>query len=322
MVASKSWRSPDLPLQLVQFLSARAALAGRLCIGLSGGRDSVALLHAAASLQLGERLSALHVHHGLSPRADAWEAHCRRLCDDLRVPLRVVRVQVRHDSGLGLEAAARQARYQAFADCDADFLLLAHHLGDLAETVLFNLIRGSGVTGAAGMPIERPLGRLRLLRPWRDVAPEAIAAYAGAQALEWVEDESNDDTGFSRNFLRHEILPRLRARFPAVLPSLGAAAGHFAEADGLLAELAELDWQSTCRGEGLPMPAVRQLSTARLKNLLRWRLRHLGWQVPVAARLDEFARQLLSAGPDRHPGLSLPEGEMRVQGGCLQFLTL
>jgi len=320
MAASKSWRNPDLPRTLQEFLAVHGALNGRLCIALSGGRDSVALLSVAARLGLEGRLSALHVHHGLSPFAGAWEDHCRALCHDMRVPLTVRRVEVARHSGQGLEAAARQARYRVFAECPAEVLLLAHHLGDQAETLLFNLLRGSGVTGAAGMPVERHLGAIRLLRPWLQVPPEAIAGYAEREALRWIEDESNADTGFSRNFLRHEILPRLQGRFPAVLSALGSAAEHFSEADALLGELAAQDWLAADAGESLSMVAARRLSFERLANLLRWRLRRLGWQLPVSARLEEFVRQLQDARPDRHPLLSLPQGELRVRGGQLEFL--
>lgn len=278
------------------------------------------LLHAATRLGLGERLRAVHVHHALSPHADVWAAHCQRLCTQLGVALSVQCVQVPRDGGEGIEAAARQVRYAAFAACDADVLLLAHHQGDLAETVLFNLLRGSGVAGASGMPVERPLGRVRLLRPWLDLAPQAVAAYADAEGLAWIEDESNEDRAFSRNFLRHEILPPLLARFPAGVSSLAVAARHFTEAAGLLAELAQIDWECCRDGDCLRLSGVRGLSPERLKNLLRWRLQYLGWRKPVTARLEEFARQLLTAGPDRHPALVLPEGEMAVRRGRVHWI--
>ncbi|OQA30681.1 MAG: tRNA(Ile)-lysidine synthase [Betaproteobacteria bacterium ADurb.Bin341] len=317
MAASKSWPPIDLTAHLGRFFAARSELTGTLCVGFSGGRDSVVLLHALSRLGLANPLMAMHVHHGLSPRADDWVAHCRRLCAEWNVTFSVVQVQVERGAGLGLEAAARRARYRAFAACPAQAVLLAHHRGDQAETLLFNLLRGSGLTGAASMPVERDLAGVRLLRPLLEVAPQEIEAYARHNQLVWVEDESNDDTAFSRNFLRHQVMPGLEARFPGASRALARAAGHFAEAQGLLDDLAEMDWQICAAAGGLRLAAARRLSAARLNNLLRWRLRQLGWQVPVAARLDEFVRQLRSARPDRHPSLALPEGEMRVGQGCL-----
>lgn len=318
MAASKSWRSIDLVRHLEEFLSARGALDGRIYVALSGGRDSVVLLHAASRLAPGVRLGAIHVHHGLSPNADAWATHCARICEDLDVALQIEHVTVER-VGAGLEAAARQARYEAFGRCPAKRLLLAHHQGDQAETVLFNLVRGAGTAGAAGIPPVRSLGSQQILRPFLGIAPEAIAAYADRLGLEWIEDESNGDCDFSRNYLRREIVPRLEARFPAATQCLGAAAERFAEAEALLADLATLDWLACADGECLRLAPARELSPARQKNLLRWRLRQLGWRVPVAARMDEFVRQLADAGPDRHPQLVLPDGEMHVRRGRLYW---
>ena len=320
MAVSKKSRNPDPVEHLRRFLGERQALQRPTCIALSGGRDSVALLRAAALLPEIGSLQALHVNHGLSAHADAWAEHCRQLCSSLKVPFQVVRVTVAHGGGQGLEAAAREARYAAFAECGSELLLLAHHLGDQAETVLFNLARGSGVGGAAGMPAERRLATVRVLRPWLNLPPAAVSEFALAQGLSWVEDESNTDRRYSRNFLRHEILPQLAQRFPAVRVRLGEAAAQFAEADRLLAELAEQDWRTlTGKDESLPMEGVRQLSVPRLKNLLRWRLRALGWQLPVASRLEEFVRQLVEAAPDRHPRLELPQGCLLVRARCLHF---
>jgi tRNA(Ile)-lysidine synthase len=185
---------------------------------------------------------------------------------------------------------------------------------------LFNLLRGTGVTGAAGMPVERRFGKLRLLRPLLDVSRAEIEGYATAEGLAWINDESNADTSLTRNFLRHETLTAISQRFPSAEASLVQAASHFAEAAGLLDELAAQDWQFVREKDAARMPALRQLSLPRLKNLLRYRLRCLGWQVPVAARLEEFARQLQSAAPDRHPELVLPAGKMRVARGLLDWL--
>jgi tRNA(Ile)-lysidine synthase len=212
----------------------RAAVAGCLerhvragdtvVVGLSGGVDSMVLLHALAAS--GVPLSALHVHHGLSANADSWESFCRGVCQALAVPLRVQRVSVERESAAGLECAARKARHQAFADTDGDWVALGHHAGDQAETVLFNLLRGAGVRGAAAMTERHG----RLLRPLLGVRRNEILAYARNHDLAWVDDESNADLRYSRNFLRHRVLRELVQRFPGAEGNLAAAAKRFAEA--------------------------------------------------------------------------------------------
>lgn len=319
MAASRNSRSPDLHQRVGRLLATRLAPDTPLSVGLSGGCDSVVLLHLLTRLGWKGELQAIHVHHGLSPNADGWAAFCGDYCRGLGVPLIVRRVSVAIASGLGVEAAARNARYAAFSEVARGCLLLAHHRGDQAETVLFNLLRGAGVNGAAGIPVERKSGELQLFRPLLDVSRGEIEAYANAAGLSWVTDESNADTALTRNYLRHEALVALSRRFPAAESSLAQAAANFAEAAELLDELAELDWQQVCDGAAATMAGLRQLSVPRLKNLLRHRLRYLGWQAPVASRLDEFARQLLAAAPDRHPELVLGEGVMRVANRRLHW---
>jgi tRNA(Ile)-lysidine synthase len=321
MVVSRNKLSNELLNRVGDFVAARVDGDEPLAVGLSGGCDSVVLLHLLASLDLGQRLSAVHVHHGLSPNADAWADFCAQLCARLDVSLLVQRVTVDPKSGQGIEAAARQARYAAFSNSPAPSILLAHHQGDQAETMLFNLLRGSGINGAAGMADERRHGALRILRPLLNVPRAALESYAVANQLSWIEDESNADTKFTRNFLRHEVLTVITRRFPVAEQNLTQAAAHFSEAVGLLDELAEVDWQAVSDGETLNLRRLRPLGAARIKNLLRYRLRQLAWQAPVAARLDEFVRQLLNAAPDRHPELKLDRGMMRVGKGQLSWIA-
>lgn len=320
MAATRNSRSIDLVERVGAVLAARLTTDEPICLGLSGGCDSVVLLHLLCRLGEAGRLTAVHVHHGLSPNADVWANFCSETCAALGVPLLIQRVAVDPASGLGLEAAARQARYAAFAEVAEGCLLLAQHRGDQAETLLLNLLRGAGVTGAAAMPAERRQGRLRLLRPLLDASRGEIEAWALANGLDWIDDESNADPRFSRNFIRHQVLTAVAGRFPGAEASLAQAAANFAEAALLLDDLAELDWQRVADGEAARLVELRQLSAVRLKNLLRYRLRRLGWRVPVANRLDEFVRQLLVAAPDRHPELVLPDGTMRAGRGRLDWL--
>ncbi len=321
MAASRNKLSNELLNRVGDFVAARTATDEPLALGLSGGCDSLVLLHLLASLGLGQRLSAIHVHHGLSPNADAWADFCTDFCARLDISLDVQSVTVNLKSGQGIEAAARQARYAAFSNCAAPTILLAHHQGDQAETLLFNLLRGAGVAGAAGMADERRHGDIRILRPLLNVPRSALEAYAVANQLSWIEDESNTDTRFTRNFLRHDVLTVISQRFPAAEQNLAQAAGHFSEAAVLLDALAEEDWQMARDVETLNLRRLRPLGAARIKNLLRYRLRQMAWQTPVATRLDEFVRQLLSAAPDRHPELKLDKGLMRIAKGQLSWIT-
>lgn len=312
MESSKSTRSDTLTAAVAACLDRHAANRAQLIVGFSGGLDSSVLLHVLAELRerRGFRLSALHVHHGLSPNADTWEAHCRALCSEVDVPLAVQRVAVERDSRDGLEAAARRARHAAFASAPGDWIVLAHHRDDQSETLLFNLLRGTGVRGACAMNAASG----RLLRPLLDVGRDAIAGYALEHGLAWIEDESNADTAYSRNFLRHQTLAALEDRFPGSGANLAAAARRFGEAQELLDELARIDLGGT---DDFPLAVApwSRLPEPRARNALRYLLyrRYIG--IPSEERLGEFVRQVREAGPDRHPSVVFGAWRLFRRGG-------
>jgi len=246
---------PTLTAKLLQILAPwRSAPAWH--IAFSGGLDSTVLLHLLATLAKTDTfppLSAIHVHHGLQAAADAWPAHCRAVCDALGVPLQVIRVQVR--PGASLERAAREARYQAFAEVTGagELLITGQHRDDQAETLLFRLLRGAGVRGLAAMPVQRPLAGGYLVRPLLDVSRADLEAYAREHQLTWVEDPSNADPRFSRNYLRHHVFPRLIERWPQAVSTMARSAEHLSEAQGLLDELAQMDLMTaTCMPRQIP----------------------------------------------------------------------
>jgi tRNA(Ile)-lysidine synthase len=253
---------------------------------LSGGLDSTVLLHLLAGLAQREvlpPLSAIHIHHGLQAAADAWPAHCHALCSSLGVQLHVEYVQVQ--PGASLEQAARDARYAAFAarlGVD-EVLLTAQHRDDQAETLIFRLLRGAGVQGLAAMPVNRVLAAGHLVRPLLGCSRADLEAYAQAQGLLWVDDPSNTDERFSRNYLRRQILPTLTQRWPQALNSMARSAAHLSEAQQLLDELAQQDLDAATASKefswlGLPqlaLPALRALSESRQRNALRYWLRPL-----------------------------------------------
>lgn len=295
-------------------------------IALSGGLDSTVLLHLLASLARREALpplSAIHIHHGLQAAADAWPAHCRELCAALAVPLQVTHVQV--SPGASLERAARDARYEAFAAALApgEVLLSAQHRDDQAETLLFRLLRGAGVQGLSAMSASRALGAGQLLRPLLQCSRAELQAYAEAHHLSWVEDPSNADERFSRNYLRQQILPALTRRWPQAAANMARSAEHLSEAALLLDELAQQDLlQAQAPAEhawlqlpSLALPALRELSEPRQRNALRYWLRSrtampdsehwAGWQALRDAAIDAAPVWRLAAGELRRSDQSV-----------------
>jgi tRNA(Ile)-lysidine synthase len=279
-------------------------LAGRSArIAYSGGLDSTVLLHLAslARAQHGFALSACHVHHGLQPEADAWSQHCLDTARALDVACTLVRVQVPRRSGEGIEAAARRLRYAALMTPPVDVLLLAQHADDQAETVLLQWLRGAGPRGLAAMPAVCGRGAAAVYRPLLGNTRAQIAAYAQAHALRWIEDLSNGDPRFARNYLRSEIMPRLAARFPGSAKGLARSARHLAESAQMLAELARLDLGGTLPtpAEGLALAPIAALAEHRQRNVLRHVLSAWGADPPPSEdRLKEMARQVFHARSD------------------------
>src|SRR5258706_2186695 len=254
--------------------SRKRPTAKKIAVALSGGVDSVVLLH-----QLKHRpVSAIHVHHGLSPNANAWAEFCRALCRRWRVSLTVQRVRVRR-AAEGLEAAAPRARYAAFQEIDAGIIALAHNLDDQAETVLMNLLRGAGGRGASGMAERARRGGKVFLRPLLGTTRKEILAYARRHDLKWIEDESNADEALTRNFIRRSVGPLLEAKFPRWKESLARAARHIAKKE------------------------------AGREELLRKFLHSKGLRAPSEAKLAEMLKQLAARGARtliEHDGARLP----------------
>ena len=323
----KSSRSrPDLAGRVAAQLEDIVKPSDRLVAGLSGGVDSVVLLDILARVarKLRCRLSALHVNHQLSPNARRWEAFCGRLCHALRIPFRSVKVDVQR--GDSIEAAARAARYAVFARQECEYIVLAHHRDDQVETLLLQLLRGAGVKGLAAMPLLRiqdPGSRILnpgILRPLLDVTREEILEYARDRGLEWIEDESNQDMYFLRNFVRHEVLPVIARRFPAYRATLARAAGHLAEAARVLDELASADAAGELADGTLSIAALRRLPPARGRNLLRYFLASRGVTMPGTERLDEALRQALTAKQDARVLVELGDFTLRRHAGRLHLV--
>jgi tRNA(Ile)-lysidine synthase len=310
-----------LPERIAAQLASLTQPGDRLTVGLSGGVDSIVLLDILRRLRarLRVKLSALHVNHRLSRNAVHWAAFCRRASRAHGVPCRVVEVSVRRSNSI--EGAARAARYAVFAREPCDYLLLAQHQDDQVETVLLQLLRGTGVRGLAGMPLMRKDEGARILRPLLDVTRTEILDYAKARGLKWIEDESNRDTQFTRNFLRHEVLPAIARRFPAYRAAVARAAGHLGDAAGLLDDLAAADGADYLEHGTLAVAGLARLPQPRARNLLRHFLAGHGVLMPDAKHLDEALRQARSAKEDARLVLDLGEYELRRFEGRLHVVA-
>ncbi len=278
--------------------------------------DSVVLLHLLHTLapRFSWRLSALHVHHGISPNADAWAKFCADLCVRYALELHIEHIDIAPlRADLGIEAAARKLRQAAFVRHSCDYVALAHHADDQAETLLLQLLRGAGIKGVAGMPLIKTdaTGTHAILRPLLDSSRRSLLDYAQQRDLQWVEDESNADESYSRNFVRHRLLPLLECRFPAYRETLSRSAQHFAEAEGILEEVAQQDAQDYLSGNALAVSRLRSLSRPRAKNLLRYFLSLHKASMPHAAQLDDLLNQLCDAREDAAICVEFGESQVR-----------
>lgn len=294
-------------------------LPGASCchIALSGGLDSCVLLHLLAQLrpQLPYDLHAIHVHHGLQYQADSWQTHCERVCQGYDIPLDTVRLTLNVNSGESLEAVAREARYRAMAEQmgEGDLLLTAQHQDDQAETLLLQLMRGSGPAGLASMPPLTHFGPGWLARPLLTFSRESLEAYAGHHNLSWQEDPSNRDQRFDRNFIRHQVMPLLRSRWPAAATTLSRAARLSGELLMLVREEAEEDLAKarTKDGDTLSITALKQLNSIRLRNLLRHWISATDAPLPSSKKLARIEREAVHGRIDAVPLITWEDWEVR-----------
>lgn len=300
-----------LSAYLPQFESAK-----NIYVAYSGGMDSHVLLHSMIELLGSRQLTALHVNHQLSPNAAQWAEHCRVICQRLEV--RYLCREVGVDSRVSRENAARQARYQAFEEQleVGDMLVLAHHADDQAETILYRLLRRSGPRGLAGMPVSRSLGAATLLRPLLALEQTVLEDYARCEALQWVEDESNQIRQYDRNFLRHEIIPQFKTRWPDYAARISDTGNLCEQAERTNEDLARLDLDNMAlrrerRGWSVEILPLSALSPARQANILRYLARSKGHRPPGHRVIDEVLVSLLHADADRNPEVCWSAGRWR-----------
>ena len=321
--------SPAILASRFKELEKEAGTPQRYVIAFSGGLDSTVLAHALANLRHHDNhyadvpVLAVHVDHGLQTESADWSVRCRDTAAAFEIDFRSLLVNVQMESGKGPEASARDARYSALhAELrNGDWLLSAHHREDQAETLLLNLIRGSGPAGVAGIGSLRRFGPGWLVRPLLNVDRADIQQYALDESLTWVDDPSNTDRRFDRNFLRHEVLPRLKSRWPDIAARLQRSAGHAGEAVQLLVELAEIDVEALGGGTArLPIDALSALSAPRQRNVIRYALRDRGLSTPTALQLERIMKEVIPARVDAQPLVTWPGASVRRYRNGLYLL--
>jgi len=317
--------SPSVFLSAVQSCLCGAHRRERpsLVVGVSGGLDSTVLLHLCAELYRQKKLSALralHIHHGLHPEADHWMQHIGALCKEWRVPLSIHKVHCKSDSNQ--EACAREARYKVFAQelLPHEYLAQGHHGDDQAETLLYRMMRGSGIRGMGGIPATRPLGAGHIIRPLLGFRRATLTGWARRHQLEWIEDGSNNDLTFDRNFLRKEIVPRLLARWPAAVNNINRLGQLCTEADGLLQNLTAMDYEHCVQTHAVPglgpaplleISSLLSLSPPRRHLLLKEWLLRTELPPPTQARLLTIIKEVAESRADSQAITAWHQAEVR-----------
>jgi tRNA(Ile)-lysidine synthase len=312
--------APSALLACVESLVPRTS--AELCVAFSGGLDSSVLLHALARALVDRanyRMRAAHVDHQLHPDSASWREHCNRVAQSLQIEFVPLVVNVAADPDLGPEAAAREARYAALRQIlkPNEVLLTAHHADDQLETMLLALMRGAGLRGLSGVPAVQIFGGGWLARPLLDFSRAELEEWARAEQLQWLEDPSNENTSFDRNFLRRRVLPALRERWPAAAHSAARSTAHLREGGRLLDVLAAADLESVAVGSCLSLTQLASLAPARRRNVLRHWIRQHGVRVPSTRKLATIERDLLIAGEDRLPCVEWDGVQVRRHRGLL-----
>jgi len=298
----------------------------KILIAYSGGLDSHVLLHLASQMT-DYSVRAIHVHHGLQKEADHWVDHCQQVCDALNIPLQVEYLNLSKEKGESVEELARTARYAAFKkSVQADEVLLtAHHQNDQAETLLLQLFRGAGVQGLAAMPQNSVFGVAHHARPLLNETRESLEAYAQTHQLAFIEDPSNQDSAFDRNFLRNEIIPQLRNRWPSIDKTISRSASIQAETKYMLEEVAEKDLLSITENSQnkntLLINGLQEFSLQRQKLLLRYWIQSNGFKAPSEKKLKHIFTDVIDASEDAQPLLAWDGAEIRRYQGRLYIMS-
>lgn len=297
-------------------------------VGFSGGLDSTVLLHALAQLHLPVQLRALHTNHQISPNADVWQMQCADFCAQHSIPFHTEKVRV-ENTGKGIEDAARAVRYSVFEKNLAhnDFLLTAHHANDQSETMLLRLMRGTGPRGLAAMAAVRALGAGLLARPLLHFSRAELEAYALNNQLSWVDDESNLDDDYDRNFLRNQVMPLLHSRWPEFKRKWQQTAELCAQQETVMEEIAREDLVRAQPapervGQSIDLQAMLNLSSVRQQNVLRYWLRLLNHTTPEQLHWQQIEQQIFAGREDAQARVTWGNVALRTYRQRLYALPL
>lgn len=301
---------------VIQQLKKQLDLANiqHLWVGYSGGMDSHVLLHALVQLraEYGLTLEAIHVDHGLTPQAPLFATHCKKICEALGVNYHLINIAIKPTPKKSVEEAARDARYHAFkTKISHHYLATAHHADDQTETFLLQLLRGAGTKGLSGMATLSSIGKGWLWRPFLSLERASLIAYAKTHQLEWIEDESNMQLNFDRNYLRHKVIPALKNRWPHLTRSVCQSATHCAETETLVEKLAETDYQQIEENGKLNLEKLAVLPKVRRHSVLRFWLKEQGFPTPGRVHLAQFEQQFMQGRQDANPKLVWASVQLR-----------
>lgn len=288
------------------------------CVAYSGGMDSHVLLHALFALHKDNpeySFRAVHINHDLNPRSDSWEAHCKEVCKALKISFTAKKIEVLLKPGESLESVARTLRYQALREVlkPDECLLTGHTMNDQTETLLLQLLRGAGVKGLASMPLKKKWGGRYFLRPLLSFDRDELQHYATQNGLQWIEDTTNLELRFNRNYLRHEVVPVLQERWPELVITTSRSAQLCAEAADLLDELADRDLKRVQHKQTntLIMDPLLKLSVSRQRNLLRRWIHRNGFRMPSAKHIEHIQKDVLLASAKANPVFNWSGAEIR-----------
>ena len=314
---------------LAQFFSQRSSSKApstdhsqSFTIALSGGADSVALLHAISSQYPKDKLKAIYINHQLQAVSDEWADFCQSLCQELDVDFEVIAVEL-DQKAASLENSARKARYQAFSKIidSEQCLLTGHHQDDQAETLLLQLFRGAGPKGLSAMPYITSFAEGYHARPLLSVSKVEVLEYCKEHQLSFVDDPSNLDTQHRRNFVRHRVIPLLEQEWPQLTATLSRVSQLQADTQAIVEERAQEDWESCyTEGKGLSVEVLRKLSEVRQNSLIRYWFERLGLGMPSVRVLKQLLSQMLEAETDAQPMIEFKQGSIRRHQDHLVWL--
>ena len=296
-----------------------------ILLGFSGGLDSCVLLHFLAQMQtqLDFKLKAIHIHHGLSSSADDWLNFCKQKCKLLDIEFDAVKVKINKKGSLGIEGEARELRYEAIKKKQKGVVALGHHQNDQAETLMLQLLRGSGLKGLAGMPEFDE--KRKFWRPMLNIKKELMEKYAHENKIEYIEDESNEDINFDRNFIRKKVLPLIESRYPASIETISRSSSNISEGHHLNELLALDDSKNVMSDDGsyLLIESLNKLSNLRAINLIRWWLSFNNLLMPSKKNIEELFRQVENIKSDTSLNLKISDDHsIRASGNKLFIVEI